>query len=112
MATKKTVPAVTGKPSITDELRKVAELKPDPRNANRHSEGQVAQIVTSIEQYGYIDKIVIRPSGQLIGGEGRLDAIKRLGWSEIDVRVVSGLTEAQYKALGLALNRIPRNSSL
>ncbi|WP_315792270.1 MULTISPECIES: ParB/Srx family N-terminal domain-containing protein [unclassified Bradyrhizobium] len=97
-------------PGVTDEVRKVADLRPDPRNANRHSESQVAQIVTSIEQFGYIDKIVIRPNGQLVGGEGRLDAIKRLGWDEVAVRVVSGLSEAQYKALGLALNRIPRNS--
>lgn len=101
---------ISGRPIVTDEVRKVADLKPDPRNANRHSESQVAQIVTSIEQYGYIDKIVIRPNGQLIGGEGRLDAINRIGWDEIAVRVVAGLTEAQYKALGLALNRIPRNS--
>lgn len=102
--------AAVGVPTVKDEVRKVADLKPDPRNANKHSELQVSQIVQSIEKFGYVDKIVTRPNGQLIGGEGRLDAIKRLAWKEIEVRVVYGLTETQYTALGLALNRIPRNS--
>lgn len=106
-------PVKTDKPAVTDERRRLCDLKPDPHNANRHSEAQVAQIVQSIEQFGYIDKIVIRPSGQLIGGEGRLEAMGRIAaevTDEIEVRVVAGLTETGYKRLGLALNRIPRNS--
>jgi ParB-like chromosome segregation protein Spo0J len=100
---------ITGAPVIKDEVRKVADLKVDPRNAKKHSEAQIGQIVHSIERFGYVDKIVVRPNGQLIGGEGRLDAIKRIGWEEIEVRVVAGLSETAYAALGLALNRIPEN---
>lgn len=59
-------------------------------------------------QFGYVDKLVIQPNGQLIGGEGRVEAIKRLAWVEIQCRVVAGLSPAGYKAL--ALNRIPENS--
>jgi hypothetical protein len=33
-----------GEPVITDEMRKVAELTPDPHNARRHSETQISQI--------------------------------------------------------------------
>jgi ParB-like chromosome segregation protein Spo0J len=67
-------------PVITDEVRKVASLTVDPRNAKKHPEAQIAQLVTLIERFGYIEKLVIRPNGQLVGGEGRLEAIKRIGW--------------------------------
>ncbi|MBR0693648.1 ParB/Srx family N-terminal domain-containing protein [Bradyrhizobium lablabi] len=101
----------TGEPVITDEVRKVSELSADPRNARRHSEGQIAQIVQSIERFGFVEKLTIRPDGQIIGGHARLEALKRYAWPTVECRVVSGLTEAGYKALGLALNRIPENST-
>jgi ParB-like chromosome segregation protein Spo0J len=101
----------TDKVQITDELRAVADLKGDPKNARRHSERQVAQIAGSIERFGYVNKIVVRPSGIVVGGHATLEAIKRLGRDKIEVRVVNGLTEAQYQALALALNRLPENSS-
>jgi ParB-like chromosome segregation protein Spo0J len=76
---RKSKPANIGEPVITDELRKVAELTPDPNNARRHSEAQISQLVTSIERFGYIEKLVIRPNGQVIGGHARVEALKRLG---------------------------------
>jgi ParB-like chromosome segregation protein Spo0J len=103
-------PKAAGEPVITDEVRKLADIKPDPKNARRHSESQIAQIAQSIERFGYIDKLVIRPTGVLVGGEGRLEALKRLGRVEAECRVVAGLSEAGYKALAIALNRIPENS--
>lgn len=100
----------TGEPVITDETRKVSELTVDPRNARRHSEAQNSQIVTSIERFGFVDKIIIRPDGQVIGGHARLEALKRMGRETADCRVVAGLSDSGYKAMGIALNRIPENS--
>jgi ParB-like chromosome segregation protein Spo0J len=96
---------------ITDEVRKVAELKPDPKNARRHSEAQVASIVASIEEFGFINRVVTRPNGQIIGGHATIEALKRLERTDVECRVIAGLSEAQYKKLGLALNKIPENSS-
>jgi ParB-like chromosome segregation protein Spo0J len=104
------MPAPSG-PVVTDETRKVADLKVDPRNARRHSEAQIAQIVRSIEDFGYVNRIAIQPGGQLIGGHATLESFKRLSRETIEVRVVAGLTPTQYVKLGLALNRIPENSS-
>ncbi|MCC8963751.1 ParB N-terminal domain-containing protein [Bradyrhizobium sp. Pear76] len=100
----------TGQPVITDETRKVADLRSDPKNARRHSEAQISQIVASIERFGFVDKLIIRPDGQVIGGHARLEALKRMGRDTADCRVVAGLTESGYKAMGIALNRIPENS--
>lgn len=99
----------TGEPVIADEVRKVSSLTVDPRNPKKHPESQVADIAASLERFGYIEKLVIRPNGQLVGGEGRLEAIKRLGWDEIECLVVAGLSETAYSALGLALNKLGEN---
>jgi ParB-like chromosome segregation protein Spo0J len=117
MMPKQSKPVHAGAPVITDEVRKVSELTADPRNARRHSEAQISQIVASIERFGFVEKIAIRPDGQIIAGHARVEALKRLGPNvatpgpaEVEVRVVAGLSEAAYKALGLALNKIPENS--
>lgn len=100
-----------GAPVITDETRAVSALRVDPKNARRHSEAQISQIVESIEKFGFVEKIIVRPNGQVIGGHARLAAFQRLGRTEVECRVVVGLTEVGYKALGIALNRIPENSN-
>jgi ParB-like chromosome segregation protein Spo0J len=97
-------------PKITDETRKVSELRPDPKNPKTHSERQISDIVQSIEAFGYVNKIAIKPDGMIIGGHGTLDAIKRLGWDKVDVRVVAGLTPAAYRKLNIALNKLPEGS--
>lgn len=96
---------------VTDEIRTVTELKVDPKNARRHPEQQIARIASSIERFGYVNKIAIKPDGVIIGGHATLDALKRLGRDKIEVRVVAGLSASQYKALALALNKLPENSS-
>jgi ParB-like chromosome segregation protein Spo0J len=99
-----------GEPVITDEVRKVADPTVDPENPRRHSEAQISQIAPSTEQFGFAEKIVIRPNGQIIAGHARLEALKRLRREEAECRVIAGLSDSAYKALGIALNRIPENS--
>jgi ParB-like chromosome segregation protein Spo0J len=98
-------------PKVTDETRPLASLKPDPRNARRHSTAQVRQIASVIEELGYVDKIIIHPDGQIVGGEGRWLALKQLERESVECRVVAGLSEAQYGKLALALNKLGENSS-
>lgn len=102
--------APAGTPAITDEIRKVADLVADPRNAKKHPESQIAQISASIEQFGFIHRVIIRPNNQIIAGHGTLESLKRLGREDVEVRVVDGLLETQYQKLALALNKLPENS--
>jgi len=53
----------------------------------------------------------MRPIGVIVGGHATVEALKRMGRTEVECRVVAGLAESGYKALGLALNRLPENSS-
>ena len=104
---KQAKPANIGEPVITDEVRKVVELTPDPNNARRHSEAQISQ---AIERFGFVEKLAIRPNGRVIGRHARVEALKRVGRNDAACRVIARLIKAGYKALGLALNRIPENS--
>lgn len=103
-------PQTAAKPTRRDETRKISDLKPDPKNARRHSESQIAQIAQSMEDFGVVHRILIRPSGQIIGGHASIEALKRLGRQDADVSVIDGLTEAGYRKLGLALNKLPEDS--
>jgi hypothetical protein len=97
---------------ISDDVRPLSGLKPDPKNARRHPESQIASIVESVEAFGYVNKIAIRPDGTMIGGHATKIALERVGgYDKVEVRVVDGLTERQYRALGAALNKIPEGSS-
>ena len=44
------------------------------------------------------------------GGTRGLEALKRLGREEVECRIIAGLSEAGYKALGLSLNKLPEGS--
>ena len=97
---------------VFDDVRPIKSIKPDPKNPTRHPEKQIAQIAASIERFGYIDKLVIRPNGQLIGGEGRWLALQRLPqYDQIEVRVVEGLSETHYRMLGMTLNKLAEGAT-
>jgi ParB/RepB/Spo0J family partition protein len=79
-------------------------------NARTHSKEQIAQIAASITEFGWTNPILIRPNNTLIAGEGRLEAARKLGFTEIPVIEVDGLTEAQYRALAIADNSLALNA--
>ena len=98
--------------NVTDQVREIGALRPDPQNPKRHPESQIVDIAASIEQFGYVQKIVIRPDNLIVAGHGTWEALQRLNTlGEIGVRVVEGLSDAQYHALMLALNKLPENGS-
>jgi ParB family chromosome partitioning protein len=59
-------------------------------------EGRIAALAHSIERIGLLHPPTIRVDGQLVAGAGRLAAVKRLGWTrvQVDVREFADL-EAQ-----------------
>lgn len=80
------------------------ELVPDDRNARTHGEKNMAAIMGSLATFGQVEPIVIGRDRRVIGGNGRLEAMRRLGWSECRIVEVDFDDEKQ-RALALALNR-------
>ncbi len=61
-------------------------LHPDPANARQHGERNVDAICGSLARFGQVEPLVVhKPTGRVIGGNGRLTAMKALGWSHADV---------------------------
>ena len=88
-------------------IRRVAlsDLHLDPANVRSHDERNLDAIAASLRQFGQAEPLVIqRDTGRVIGGNGRLTAMKALGWAECDV-VELDLDDTQATALGIALNR-------
>ena len=90
--------------------KKVNDLIPYINNSRTHSEEQVNQIVTSINEFGFTNPILIDEKDNIIAGHGRLLASKKLGMEEVPCIVLKGLTEAQQKAYIIADNKMALNA--
>jgi site-specific DNA-methyltransferase (adenine-specific) len=61
----------------------IADLKPLPKNARKHSKRNLNVIKKSLEECGQQKPIVIDAGNTVIAGNGTLAAAKLLGWKEI-----------------------------
>lgn len=69
-----------------DELVSVGDLKPSPRNANKHPEDQIERLAKILNYQGWRYPIkVSRRSGFVTSGHGRILAAKHLGWERVPV---------------------------
>ena len=91
---------------ITD----IHRLRPDPRNARTHSKKQVDQIAASITAHGFVNPVLVNPSGVVIAGHGRLRAARQLGLTKVPTITISGLSEAEERRLRIADNKIALNA--
>jgi len=85
-------------------------LTPYQNNAKKHPEKQVQQLAASIQQFGFINPIIVNSSKEIIAGHGRLEGAKVLKLKQVPVILVDHLTEAQVKAYRLADNQLTMNS--
>lgn len=92
------------------EKIKVEEIIPYADNAKLHPERQIEQIRSSILEFGFNDPIAIDENNVVIEGNGRLMAIKDLGFKEVDCIRIEGLTEDQKRAYILVHNQLTMNT--
>jgi DNA modification methylase len=90
---------------LTIRKVKLGDLHQDPANARAHDARNLEAIRASLTRFGQAEPLVVQAgSGRVIGGNGRLEAMRSLGWTDCDV-VELELGETQATALGIALNR-------
>lgn len=70
----------------------------------REESGDIAGLADSLAKYGLIHPVVVDEEGRLIAGGRRLEAAKRLGWTEIEVRTFGELSERQRREIELEEN--------
>ena len=80
-------------------------LHPDPSNVRTHGPQNLESIVASLKRFGQAEPLVVQQrTGRLIGGHGRLQAMKQLGWAACEI-VELDLDDLQATSLAIALNR-------
>jgi len=104
------VTATKPNPADKVERRKVSDLIPYARNSRTHSDAQVAQIASSIREWGWTTPVLIDQAGMIIAGHGRVLAARKLGLEDVPVVVADGLTDAQKRAYVVADNKLALNA--
>lgn len=87
---------------------KIEELIPatyNPRKNLTPEDNEYQKIKRSIEQFGYVEPIIINKDKTIIGGHQRLNVLRDLGYKEIDVIEID-IDKTKEKALNVALNKI------
>src|SRR5271168_4507058 len=97
-------------PRLSVTYRAISDLIPDPRNARTHPKRQIDQLKASIQQFGFTNPILTDPEGHIIAGHGRLQAARAIGFSEVPTIALTGLSDAQKRALRIADNKIALNA--
>ena len=87
---------------------KISELIPaeyNPRKALKPGDKEYEKIKRSIEEFGYVDPVIVNKDMTIIGGHQRVTVLQDLGYDEIDC-VVIDIDKTREKALNVALNKI------
>ena len=92
------------------EYKNTDSLIPYVNNSRTHSDEQVTQIASSINEWGFTNPLLIDEQGGIIAGHGRLMAANKLGLEQVPTITLVGLSEAQRKAYVIADNKLALNS--
>ena len=96
-----------------DNLVKVEELIPHPKNPNTHPQSQIKILAQNIRYHGWRHPIVAsKLSGYIVAGHGRLEAAKELGVSIVPVEYQNFASEDNELAVLVGDNRLAELSSL
>lgn len=78
----------------------------NPRKKLKPGDKEYEKIKKSIQEFGYVEPIIVNFDMTVIGGHQRLTVLKDLGYTEVQCVVVHIEDEAKVKALNIALNKI------
>lgn len=86
------------------------ELVAYAKNARTHSSIQIKQIADSIQEFGFLNPILIDDKNIIIAGHGRLYAAELLGIETVPTVKISHLNKKQIRAYVIADNKLALNA--
>lgn len=95
------------------ELVEISKIVPNPKNRNKHSEGQIHKLAEIIRYQGFRSPLLIsNRTGMLVAGHGRLLAAKLLGYTHVPVMYQDFNSEEQEYAAQISDNAIAFGAEL
>lgn len=88
---------------------KLSDIHPYERNPRKITEKAVDDCAESIRQCGYKARIIVDENNVIIAGHTRLEALKKLGWKEVEVQRETDMTEDQKKKYRILDNKTAEN---
>ena len=86
-------------------IDQIVEADYNPRKKLSPIDREYQEIKRSIEEFGYVQPLIVNKDKTIIAGHQRLTVLRDLGYKEIDVIIVD-VDKTQEKALNIALNKI------
>ncbi len=77
----------------------------NPRKDLQPGDAEFEKIRRSIEEFGYVEPVIVNSDMTIIGGHQRVKVLSALGHTEIDCVIVQ-VDKTKEKALNIALNKI------
>jgi hypothetical protein len=104
---------MSGAATIANRAVPLSACSPHPGNYNRHDEGQVADLRTSLKRFGQVRSIVVQDDGAggylLVAGHGVAEAARLEGLAELRADVIpADWTPARVLAYLAADNELAR----
>lgn len=88
----------------------IKRLRPYERNARTHSLEQIQKIAESINEFGFVNPVLIDEKYTIIAGHGRVLAAEKLGVLEVPCVFVEDLTDVQKSSYIIADNRLAEDA--
>lgn len=85
--------------------KNIKDIKMYKNNAKKHDTTQINNVAESINQFGFVQPIVIDKNNEIVIGHCRYEAAKKLKMKEVPCVCVEDLTEEQVKALRIVDNK-------
>ena len=85
----------------------INELISPEYNPRQITDDEMEKLKNSINEFGYIAPIIVnKHNNHIVGGNQRYEALKSLGYTDVDVVFVDEPDSNREKALNIALNKI------
>ena len=79
--------------------KNIKDIKRYKNNAKKHDIIQINNVAESINQFGFVQPIVVDKNNEIVIGHCRYEAAKKLGMKKVPCVSVESLTESQVKKL-------------
>jgi DNA modification methylase len=97
--------------SLNSRVVGIDEIRPYENQVRSRTRKSLKKLARSIDRFGQIVPVVVDQQYEVVDGHSVLEALKALGRRDVWVVIVAGRSDAEIRALRLALNRLPEDAA-